>query len=288
MTNNDFAAFILTHGRAEKVITYKTLREQGYTGRIVIVIDDEDKQGNLYKEKFGDAVQVFSKDEISKKFDSMDTSNDRRCIVYARNACFDIAEKLNIKYFIQLDDDYTRFEMRKASGNKLLTAKIKNMDLLFEKMVQFYEDSGCLTVAMAQGGDFIGGVNGGNFKKGICRKAMNSFVCKTDNRFSFIGRVNEDVNTYTYLGSQGKKIFTITDVNLCQVATQQSAGGMSEMYLDSGTYLKSFYSVMIMPSSVKISTMGNTMMRIHHSIKWNNTVPMIISDKYRKERNGNG
>lgn len=61
MTNNDFAAFILTHGRAEKVITYKTLREQGYTGRIVIVIDDEDKQGNLYKEKFGDAVQVFSK-----------------------------------------------------------------------------------------------------------------------------------------------------------------------------------------------------------------------------------
>lgn len=288
MTNNDFAAFILTHGRAEKVITYKTLREQGYTGRIVIVIDDEDKQGNLYREKFGDAVQVFSKDEISKKFDSMDTSNDRRCIVYARNACFDIAEKLNIKYFIQLDDDYTRFEMRKASGNKLLTSKIKNMDLLFEKMVQFYEDSGCLTVAMAQGGDFIGGVNGGNFKKGICRKAMNSFVCKTDNRFNFIGRVNEDVNTYTYLGSQGKKIFTITDVNLCQVATQQSAGGMSEMYLDSGTYLKSFYSVMIMPSSVKISTMGNTMMRIHHSIKWNNTVPMIISDKYRKERNENG
>ena len=31
-----------------------------------------------------------------------------RAIVYARNACFDLAKDLGITYFIQLDDDYDR------------------------------------------------------------------------------------------------------------------------------------------------------------------------------------
>ena len=44
MRNKDFVAFILTHGRADNVITYNTLRNHGYTGRIVLIIDDEDTQ----------------------------------------------------------------------------------------------------------------------------------------------------------------------------------------------------------------------------------------------------
>ena len=35
---DDFAAFILTHGRADNVITYNTLRKQGYTGKIILLI----------------------------------------------------------------------------------------------------------------------------------------------------------------------------------------------------------------------------------------------------------
>lgn len=280
---NDFVAFILTHGRADNVITYESLKKHGYTGDIVFVIDDEDVQRQKYFDNFGkERVQVFSKSEIAKKFDQMDTSNDRRCIVYARNACFDIAEKLKYKYFIELDDDYTKFEMRKEKDGKLMHYPIMNLDLLFEKMIQFYEDSDCLTVAMAQGGDFIGGLGSSVYTKKVARKAMNSFICRTDRRFNFIGRVNEDVNTYTYLGSRGYKIFTLADVMLEQMRTQQNSGGMSEMYLDSGTYVKSFYTVMVMPSSVKISKMGNTMMRIHHKIDWQKTVPMIISEKWKK------
>ncbi|MBF8851426.1 hypothetical protein FC325_12155 [Escherichia coli] len=40
---DDFCAFILTHGRPDKVLTYRTLRRAGYTGKIFIVVDDEDK-----------------------------------------------------------------------------------------------------------------------------------------------------------------------------------------------------------------------------------------------------
>ena len=53
---SDFAAFILTHGRAGSVITDKTLRKCGYTGPIVYVIDNEDKVAAEYYAKYKNVV----------------------------------------------------------------------------------------------------------------------------------------------------------------------------------------------------------------------------------------
>lgn len=62
-----------------------------------------------------------------------------------------------------------------------------------------------LTLAIGQGGDYIGGEKATRFNDGIqpMRKAMNSFICSVDRPFQFIGRINEDVNTYVLLGSRG-------------------------------------------------------------------------------------
>ena len=49
---DEFAVFILTHGRPDNVVTYQTLGRSGYTGRIVVVIDDEDKTAKQYEDKF--------------------------------------------------------------------------------------------------------------------------------------------------------------------------------------------------------------------------------------------
>ena len=64
--------------------------------------------------------------------------------------------------------------------------------------------------------------------------------------------------------------------------TQANAGGLTDIYLDNGTYVKSFYSVMFCPSAVKVSMMGDTQMRIHHKVYWNYCVPKIINEKYKK------
>ena len=106
---DDFCAFILTHGRPDRVTTYNTLRKQGYTGKIYVVIDDEDTTADEYRERYGGEVLQFSKSEIAKTFDEGDNFNDRRAIVYARNACWQLAEQVGCKYFIQLDDDYSNF-----------------------------------------------------------------------------------------------------------------------------------------------------------------------------------
>lgn len=283
----DFAVFILSHGRPNNIITLNTLRKANYTGKWYVVIDNEDNKADEYYKKYGDKVVMFDKLEISKKFDTADTSQERRTVVYARNACFEIAKEMGLTYFLELDDDYDDLAYRKEDKSKgVLTQKpVKQADRMFELMIDFLEKSNALTVAFGQGGDYIGGLNNGLFKATIKRKAMNSFFCTTKRPFKFVGRINEDTNTYVLYGSRGHLFLTIRDVMIHQLETQSNKGGMTDVYLNSGTYLKSFYTVMMCPSCVKISRMGNTSTskRIHHHIDWNSAVPKIISERYKKK-----
>jgi len=57
---------------------------------------------------------------------------------------------------------------------------------------------------------------------------------------------------------------------------------LTEVYKDNGTYVKSFFSILYNPSCVKISVMNANNKRIHHSIKWINTTPMILNEKFKK------
>ena len=286
MRHKSFVVFILSHGRAGNVKTLKTLKRAGYTGRVIIVIDNEDELGEDYKRIYGkDNVVVFDKQDISERYDTMDNFDERRTIFYARNDCFEIAKKLGYEYFLELDDDYTQIAHKVIRGGKFKSLGVNNADILFDCMLDFLDVSGAVTVAFAQGGDFIGGKENKRYREKILRKAMNSFFCRTDRKFHFIGRVNEDVNTYCLLGTKGEKLFTYTDVVIEQTQTQKQKGGMSEQYLDSGTYLKSFYTVMCCPSCVTISMMGGSKkgMILHHMVHWDNCTPKILSEKYKKQ-----
>ena len=285
---DNFCIFILTHGRPEKVITYKTLKKAGYNGDVYIVIDNEDDTSEQYYEKYGDKVLMFNKLEVSKTFDEADNFDNRKSIVYARNSCFDLAKKLKYKYFMQLDDDYSAFEYRVYNSSKCKPKKIKkNLNYLLELLLAFYKKIPAKSIAIAQGGDFIGGNQNANAKNPtLKRKAMNTFICSTERPFKFVGRINEDVNTYTHKASVGDLFFTIPFASIVQQTTQSNSGGMTDIYMDQGTYVKSFYSVIFHPSSVKVGTMGDTKKRLHHKVNWNNTAPKIINEEYRY-KNGN-
>ena len=204
MLRNDFCVFILTHGRADRVYTYKTVRKQGYTGPIYLVVDNEDDQVDEYIRRYGEEyVVIFDKLERARKTDTPDLSEDRRTIIYARNECFDIAKRLGFRYFLELDDDYNMFQYRFLNGEKLGYKMADRLDDLFELMLEFLDCSGAVTVAFAQGGDYIGGPQSAVFKKKLARKAMNTFFCDTEKTFQFVGRINEDVNTYTSFGNRG-------------------------------------------------------------------------------------
>ena len=183
---------------------------------------------------------------------------------------------------MQFDDDYKDFMFRFEKDGTLKYLPIENIDKVINLLIDFLNNTKALSVCMSQGGDHLGGVNGGIWKTKLKRKAMNSFLVDVDRSFKFYGRINEDVNTYTMLGNRGELFFTIADIQLNQAQTQTNAGGMTDIYLDSGTYVKSFYSVICSPQAVKISMMGDTQMRIHHKVYWNYCVPKIINEKYKK------
>ncbi len=288
---NDFATFILTHGRADNVLTYDTLRKCGYTGKIFLLVDNEDKQVDRYKEKYGKEVIVFDKSEAAKITDTCDNQPQRNSVVFARNWNFVIAKKMKLKYFWQLDDDYFDIMWSIDNNSEFITTQkifgVKQLDSIVNFCIQFLDDTGAKTIAFAQAGDFIGGENGTVCKLGrrglFSRKAMNSFFFRTDRPVVFRGRVNDDVNLYVECGRRGDLFVTIPRIRVQQPPTQQQSGGCTEIYKEFGTYVKSFYSVIVAPSCVKISMFhGKTHSRIHHAVQWKNCCPVILDKKYRK------
>jgi hypothetical protein len=282
MENKDFAVFIMVHGRPDKNLTYDTLKKCGYTGKVYFVGDNTDSEINGYKKLYGEDLLIFDKKEVAKRYDSGDNSGDLRSTMFAANTIFDLAEQRGIEYFYIMCDDYYEFDYMfkdEIKGMKLC----KNIDKVFDLTVNFFKTTKALSIAFAQTGDFIGGIDNG---KGVYRfskrKAMNSFLCSTNRRFDFVGRMNEDVTTYVNLGQRGELFLTIPVFAVNQKDTQQVKKGLTEMYVDNGTYIKSMFSVIYNPSCVKASMMNANHKRIHHSIKWINTTPMIIDEKYKK------
>jgi len=291
MTNRNFAVFILTHGRADSVYTFKTLRQQGYTGKIYLLCDDEDKQIAKYKNLYGtDTVIVFNKQDAINITDSGDNFKKRNSVVFARNWNFKVASDLGLTHFWQLDDDYTRFDYSLNAEMQYTTSnnKINKLDDLLEAMMDFMDTTPFHSIAFAQGGDFIGGEGctllSRMRKDEIYRKVMNSFLFRVDRPVQFMGRINEDVNMYVEWGRRGILFMTSPQLRLQQVVTQQNSGGLTEIYLDLGTYTKSFYTVMYAPSCVKISEVGTTDRRIHHQVMWKYAVPKILDESHRKPR----
>jgi hypothetical protein len=285
MPPNDFVALILTHGRPDHVHTYPTIRKAGYTGPVIFVLDDQDETAPYYEENFGpENIRYFSKTEIASRFPPADNFGWWNQIWFARNAAFDIASDLGYRYHIQLDDDYVSFNYRHNELLQPSNKRINNLDDLLSAMLDFIQSTPTHSIALAQGGDFIGSAPPRPYLK---RKCMNSWICDGQRRFPFLSGINEDVSTYVTLGSRGFLFFTFMSPQLTQIQTQQNEGGMTDLYETSGTYVKSFYTVMYSPSCTKVDTLtdyAGTLAnpRIHHRISWNHAVPKIIASSHKK------
>lgn len=284
---SDFCALILTHGRPDVITTVDALKRFGYTGPIYLVVDDEDATLPAYRAKFGDDMIVtFSKRDMQGEVDTGDNFPKRNTVLFARNASFAIARRLGFRYFIQLDDDYFWFHYRFDGQGRYCTVDLTSLDWLFDKLCDYLAATPFLSLAISQGGDWIGGGDGKTVI-GSKRKAMNSFVCDTEKPFSFVARMNDDVSTYTSIQRHGGPFLTFLAPQLVQTVTQENAGGLTEMYREHGTYVKSFYSVMFVPSAMKIGTIeshgkGEARKRIHHITNWNAVAAKIIRERHRK------
>ena len=254
MENKDFAVFILSHGRADTITTYKALRNGGYTGRTYVVIDNEDDQEDLYRQKFGDDIIQFDKKDYLEKTDLGDLDTDRRIGVFARNFIQDEAKRLGYKFHLQLDDDVHGFTYRFAQGKVLRALHCSHLDEVFSGMVEYMKETPITSLSFALSAYNMGGVDG-SIKDGMTRKTMTTFLMRADDVQYFHMRMNDDITTSLINGMRGKLYYSYLPIEVEVDKTQVKAGGMTDIYQKNGTYRKSFYSVMCCPSCVKVSAM---------------------------------
>lgn len=274
MNKDKFGIFIFCWGRPNFSNTIKTLRRCGYTGDIYCLLDDLDETRFDYIKRYGkEKCFVFDKKQIASKSDPMNNFGRLDSTLFVENVMFDAAKHFCLDYFCAMCDDYTQFSHKREKERRC-----KRLDEVFTFFIDFLKNTPLVKcIAFAQGGDFsnIG-------KEMTKRKVMNSFICCTERPFVFKGAMNDDVNMYVYNGVRGALFFTYMRFMLHQPPTQIVKGGLSETYKHFGTYVKSFYSVMLWPCAVKVCMMGQKNPRIHHVIDYNKTVPKIIDEKWKK------
>ena len=276
---NDFACIVISHGRPE-CSTVKVLRECGYTGKIYIVVDDEDKTLPDYIERYGADVHVFHKEE---SFDTGDLGGSKGVATYARNECRKVAQKNNVMYYFMLDDDLKSISYRYNDNGHLRGIKARELDRLFDGMCEYFDEAPVQCIGFGNAVDYIGGVP--TFEKGnTSRTVMNGYFLRTRNAFDWDGRYSEDSITDVLQSRKGQAWFRFIPVmNVFDVwlpkKSKEYTGGCISAYKSEGSFKLRFYATMFCPDYIKIKESGEG---YDWSVASENAYPKILSGRYKK------
>lgn len=232
--------------------------------------------GNIHK------VKAYFRETVQTGADLGDLDNDRRIGVFARNFIQDKAQEMGYQYHLQLDDDIHGFAIRYIVNDKLACYTVRNMDVVIDAMLDYMDSAPFTSLSFGLPAYYMGGMNNNAWKKRMIPKTMTTFIMRADDKQYFHMRMNDDITTSALNNMRGKMYYSYLPCMVELDPTQVQKGGMTEIYQDNGTYRKSFYTVMALPSCTKISSMGVNDYRVHHQISWNHACPKILSEKWRK------
>lgn len=280
---NNFAVFILTHGRPKKQLTYNSLRKQGYTGKIYFVVDDLDETVDEYILNYGEEnVIIFNKREIAKKTDSFYNYEKLNAVVYARNVCFEIAEKLGLEYFLNCDDDIMNFNYRLIDNNKMQCVKIKQFDNVFNFLIDFMKNSNTELMSISENGIYFGGINERTLR-GINTNYTHFFLFNTKSKIRFRCFWFEDVIASIDVQRLGKRAICTTYID--ELLHDRTEGGMKDDYDICGSNDNLIVTNVLIsnPDCVKLYVRTKKD-KLQYSLRiaWKNAKVKLISDKYRK------
>lgn len=273
MSDYKFAVFIPTHKRADTIKSYDTLRMAGYTGKIILVVDNEDTDADKYLKKFGDNVIVFDKQKWYNKSDTMHTRY-KPTVLFARNFIIDFAKTNGYDYFVMMDDDISKLLHVYSVEDKLKKTEIDNLDIVFNLIIKLQEHSGIDILSFSQDGGYFGGAKG-RYKNGLNYNMSMMMIFKSSTAKMFVGEFNEDTN-YINTNYINSIILEISDVCGCSPPRGTKSGGLTDFYDEDPEYIRNYYSLMCRPDAIVLDENGKFR-------KYSNKLfPRIISEKYKK------
>lgn len=276
-----FAVFICTHGRPDRQYTLQTLRKSGYTGKVYLVLDDEDETEQEYRNLYPeDDILMFDKQSFIETSDTGTIENQRKCILYAKNACEEFAKHLELPAFVIADDDILKLRYRYIEDKKLKTADITT-DL--DSVIDVYVDI-MLTCDMAATGFgfaqfYFTGVNSfspDNIQK--YRVPYNFVFRNSKFEVDWKSWFGEDIVTAVYWGRVGQLWTAIPHVQQEIVALASADGGMKDTYDSNSDIRLAMQNVMYLPAELKPFFYKGKFMA---SIKRENAFPKLISSRYQ-------
>ena len=274
----DFAVFILSHRRAKQQITLNSLFEAGYTGEWYIIVDDTDEQLSEYLDLYGEHIIVFSKENMLKSVDTMTSTKELRSVLYARHYCWIAAKEKGLRYFGQFDDDLSKFSYKYIDNDgKLQNKKIKNIDAIFEALIEFLLNEEISSVNIPAQGAYFGG------KMPEMKWNINqSFLAKVETQVPFVGILNEDINAVLIGAKSGK--LSLEQYFVCKTDKKRgsNSGGLKNLYDATGEYERAFYTVICAPDCAKIKIKSNN--KVIVTIKRENAFPKLINERWKKHR----
>ena len=280
---NDFAIFILTHGRPDTQLTLKTLLACGYTGRWYLVLDDQDDTIQKYIDNFGaDRIIVFNKNHYINSCETIAVPPKDKCILYAKVAAEEIAKSLNLTSFVLADDDIYKFRFRYVDGNKLRSKAIRsNMDKIIGAYNDFILSAPITAISPLYTTMYISGIKMYSQEHIQHYRIPYIFVFRNSQYpVNWIADYGEDTLTAIQENKCGNCMLGLPFIQEDSTAPdKRSSGGMSETY-NSDTFKLIMRCVVAEPSIVTPQFYnGKFVPRLNRSISF----PKIISGGYKNE-----
>lgn len=290
---NDFAIFILTHGRPNKQLTVEALNTANYTGKIYFVVDDTDSTIQEYIDLFGtENVIIFDKNYYLNNIDVGTNTPSAKCILYAKCATEDIAKHFGLKYFVIADDDLTDFRFRFPDKDNIVlnSWRIVKMDEVLEAMIDFMENGDLVSLGLCEHNFFFTGVK--NYDDKHTQK-----LCDLRIPHQFILRNSK--HTVNWISYFGEDDITAMFCNYerpwykfpkLQLFTEPIGGysttvdGMADTYKALTEFGRCMFFKMYRPDCVTIKKMFSKSQKRKMWTKVivkNNAFPRIISGRYK-------
>lgn len=282
MLGNDFAVFILTHGRSHRQYSYELLKKINYTGKILFIVDSGDESRfDLIKRYGRENVVVFNKSDYS--VDIMDNSGDLSTPIYAEKFMYEYARENGYSYFARMDDDVRDFRYKVEVDGVLKDDGIKSGDKIFEIMVDFMRGADMALFGPSRAGFYFGGSKNDAYMRGTDFNVSQLILCSTKHEVRFRGKTYSDLLANLDVSTLGVPAFRTMYLCVRSPDEGSNEGGVKKSYdKDPSRYNSNFYAVMAHPSAVKIRKRKRG--DFGHTIIKENIFPKIISGRYKRER----
>lgn len=279
---DDFAVFIITHGRPNNQRTLDTLLSMGYNGQYYLVLDDQDSTIQQYLDIYPkDNVVIFNKNHYIQTIDSGMCEPVAKFAVFARNAVEDIARELGYKYFMMLDDDIYCFRIRYEVEGSLKSRRCYGiLDDVFMCCLDYMDTSSIACLMPGVCNMYRCGASAVQSWDSKYRISVNCFIRNVEYPVKWRLNMFEDLITDLDYNRTSQTWITFVPLQIdVGLGNGKVAGGNTDTYKSFDGFKMAFMPLMVYPDCNDVRFYKDHWKPITHSAI---AVNKIISDKYKK------